>query len=47
MTGVTTITITVTGGQSTLTKGHITATHGQFSGIRQVAPVCSVHPPPT
>jgi len=28
-----------TSGQTNLTKGYIAATHGQFNGIRQVAPV--------
>jgi len=28
-------------GQSNMTTGCIAATHGQFSGIRQVAPVCT------
>ena len=31
----------ITSGQSNLTRGHIAAAHGQFSGIRQVAPVCT------
>ena len=28
-------------GQSNLSTGRIAAAHGQFSGIRHVAPVCS------
>ena len=33
--------IIITSGQSNLTKGCIANAHGQFSGIRQVAPVCT------
>jgi len=36
---------TTTSGQSNLTQSHIAAAHGSFSGIRQVAPVCT--PPKT
>jgi len=35
----------ITSGQSNLTTHRIAATHGWFSGIRQVVPVCS--PPNT
>jgi len=31
-----------TGGQSNLVTGRIAAAHGRFSGIRQVAPVCTL-----
>jgi len=31
----------VTSGHSNLTKGRIAAAHGQFSRIRQVAPMCT------
>jgi len=30
-----------TSGQSNLTAGRIAAAHGQFNGIRQMAPVCT------
>jgi len=32
---------TTTSGQSNLITGRIAAAHGQFNGIRQVAPVCT------
>jgi len=36
---------TITSGQSNLTVGRVVAAHGRFTGIRQVAPVCT--PPNT
>jgi len=35
------IIIIITSGQSNLTTGRITAAHGRFNGIRQVAAVCT------
>jgi len=35
--------IIITGGQSNLTTNHIAAAHGQFNGVRQVVPMCTLH----
>jgi len=32
----------LTSGHSNLTTGHVAAAHGRFSGIRQVAPMCTL-----
>jgi len=40
-----TILVILAGGQSNLTTSRIATTHGWFSGIRQVAPVCVCTPP--